>query len=92
MNTEVVSKEIINFEHRNLRFASVKEAIANICINGRDIRASFTASKGGGGGSGIAIDSNPRLSFAYVMNNCLGTVLDGDDRAASLCRALYAVL
>jgi CubicO group peptidase (beta-lactamase class C family) len=47
---------------------------------------------GGGGGSAVVIDADARLSQAYVMNNCIGTALEGDDRAASLGRALYAVL
>jgi CubicO group peptidase (beta-lactamase class C family) len=46
----------------------------------------------GGGGSAVMIDHNARLSLAYVMNNCLGTAVEGDDRALSLFRALYAVL
>ncbi len=46
----------------------------------------------GGGGSMVAVDRDARLSLAYVMNNCLGTVVEGDDRAASLVRALYADL
>jgi CubicO group peptidase (beta-lactamase class C family) len=47
---------------------------------------------GGGGGSHVVIDLDARLSHAYVMNNCIGTVLDGDDRGSALGRALYAVL
>jgi CubicO group peptidase (beta-lactamase class C family) len=47
---------------------------------------------GGGGGSAVVVDRDARLSLAYVMNNCLGSALEGDDRAASLGRALYAVL
>jgi CubicO group peptidase (beta-lactamase class C family) len=47
---------------------------------------------GGGGGSAVVIDRDARLSMAYVMNNCLGSVLEGDDRALSLARAMYAVL
>jgi CubicO group peptidase (beta-lactamase class C family) len=47
---------------------------------------------GGGGGSAVVIDHDARLSLAYVMNNCIGTAMDGDDRAAALGRAVYAVL
>ena len=47
---------------------------------------------GGGGGSAIVIDRDARLSMAYVMNNCLGSALEGDDRALSLVRAMYAAL
>lgn len=47
---------------------------------------------GGGGGSAVLIDRDAGLSLAYVMNNCLGAVTEGDDRAAALGRALYAVL
>jgi CubicO group peptidase (beta-lactamase class C family) len=47
---------------------------------------------GGGGGSAVVIDRDAQLSMAYVMNNCLGSALEGDDRALSLFRALYAVL
>jgi len=47
---------------------------------------------GGGGGSAVVIDADARLSLAYVMNHCLGTAMDGDDRAAALGRALYAAL
>ncbi len=47
---------------------------------------------GGGGGSAVAIDHDAQLSLAYVMNNCLGSALEGDDRALSLIRSLYAVL
>jgi CubicO group peptidase (beta-lactamase class C family) len=56
---------------------------------GRNPRTLFG---GGGGGSAVIIDRDSRLSLAYVMNNCLGSTLEGDDRAASLGRALYAVL
>jgi CubicO group peptidase (beta-lactamase class C family) len=47
---------------------------------------------GGGGGSAVVIDRDARLSMAYVMNNCLGSALEGDDRALSLIRAMYAAL
>ncbi|MBP1693748.1 MAG: penicillin-binding protein, beta-lactamase class [Chloroflexi bacterium] len=47
---------------------------------------------GGGGGSAVVIDHDARLSLAYVMNNCIGSVVEGDDRALSLGRALYASL
>jgi CubicO group peptidase (beta-lactamase class C family) len=47
---------------------------------------------GGGGGSAVVIDKDARLSMAYVMNNCLGSALEGDDRALSLVRAMYAAL
>ena len=47
---------------------------------------------GGGGGSAVVIDNDVRLSQAYVMNNCIGSVVEGDDRALSLVRALYAAL
>jgi len=47
---------------------------------------------GGGGGSAVVIDRDARLSMAYVMNNCLGSALEGDDRALSLIRAMYTVL
>ena len=47
---------------------------------------------GGGGGSAVLIDRDARLSLAYVMNNCIGSVVEGDDRALSLARALYAAL
>jgi CubicO group peptidase (beta-lactamase class C family) len=47
---------------------------------------------GGGGGSVVAIDRDARLSFAYVMNNCIRSATEGDDRALSLGRALYAEL
>ncbi len=47
---------------------------------------------GGGGGSAVVIDRDARLSFAYVMNNCIASAAEGDDRALSLVRALYAVL
>lgn len=47
---------------------------------------------GGGGGSAVVIDRDARLSMAYVMNNCIGTAFDGDNRAPSLGRALYAAL
>lgn len=47
---------------------------------------------GGGGGSAVVIDKDARLSLAYVMNSCLGSTLEGDDRALSLARALYAAL
>ena len=46
----------------------------------------------GGGGSVVVIDRDARLSLAYVMNNCIASALEGDDRALSLVRALYAVL
>ncbi len=91
MSIDVTSNEIFNFVHRNLHFDLAMEAFANNYINGGDIRASFAASMGGGGVSGIAIDRDAKLSLAYVMNNCHGTVMDGDDRAAPLRRTLYAV-
>ncbi len=47
---------------------------------------------GGGGGSAVVIDHDARLSLAYVMNNCIASAIEGDDRALSLGRALYAVL
>ena len=47
---------------------------------------------GGGGGSAVVIDHDARLSLAYVMNNCIAAVMEGDDRALSLGRALHAVL
>lgn len=47
---------------------------------------------GGGGGSHVVIDRDARLSHAYVMNNCLGSALEGDNRGISVARALYAVL
>jgi len=47
---------------------------------------------GGGGGSAVAIDRDAKLSLAYVMNNCLGATIEGDDRAAALGRALYAAI
>lgn len=47
---------------------------------------------GGGGGSAVVIDRDAGLSFAYVMNNCIASAIEGDDRALSLGRALYAVL
>jgi CubicO group peptidase (beta-lactamase class C family) len=47
---------------------------------------------GGGGGSAVVIDGDARLSFAYVMNHCIASAIEGDDRALSLGRALYAVL
>ncbi len=47
---------------------------------------------GGGGGSAVVVDHDARLSLAYVMNNCIASVMEGDDRALSLGRALYAVL
>lgn len=47
---------------------------------------------GGGGGSAVVIDADARMSQAYVMNNCIGTALEGDDRAAALSRAVYAAL
>lgn len=47
---------------------------------------------GGGGGSAVVIDYDARLSLAYVMNNCIRSAIEGDDRAPSLGRALYAVL
>jgi CubicO group peptidase (beta-lactamase class C family) len=47
---------------------------------------------GGGGGSAVVIDRDARLSMAYVMNNCLGSALEGDDRALSLARSMYAAL
>jgi len=46
----------------------------------------------GGGGSAVLIDRDARLSLAYVMNNCITSALEGDDRALSLVRAVYAVL
>jgi len=46
----------------------------------------------GGGGSAVVVDYDARLSFAYVMNNCLGSAVEGDDRALSLARAVYADL
>ena len=51
-----------------------------------------TLCMGGGGGSAVVIDLDARLSLAYVMNNCLGSAIEGDDRALSLSRAVYAVL
>lgn len=47
---------------------------------------------GGGGGSAVLIDRDARVSLAYVMNNCIGSVVEGDDRALSLVRALYVLL
>ncbi len=47
---------------------------------------------GGGGGSAVIIDRDARLSLAYVMNNCLGSAVEGDDRALALGRAMYAAL
>jgi CubicO group peptidase (beta-lactamase class C family) len=47
---------------------------------------------GGGGGSAVVIDRDARMSLSYVMNNCIGTALAGDDRAPSLSRAMYAAL
>ena len=47
---------------------------------------------GGGGGSHVVVDRDAGLSHAYVMNNCIGSVLDGDDRGMALGRALYAAL
>ena len=47
---------------------------------------------GGGGGSAVAIDQEAGLSLAYVMNNCLGSVIEGDNRALSIARAMYAAL
>jgi len=47
---------------------------------------------GGGGGSAVIIDRDARLSLAYVMNNCLGSAVEGDDRALALVRAMYAAL
>ena len=47
---------------------------------------------GGGGGSAVVVDHDARLSLAYVMNNCIGSAIEGDDRAMALGRALYAVL
>jgi CubicO group peptidase (beta-lactamase class C family) len=46
----------------------------------------------GGGGSAVVVDPDARLSLAYVMNNCVGSAYEGDERALSLFRALYAVL
>jgi CubicO group peptidase (beta-lactamase class C family) len=51
-----------------------------------------TLCMGGGGGSAVVIDLDARLSLAYVMNNCIASAMEGDDRAASLARALYAAL
>ncbi len=47
---------------------------------------------GGGGGSAVVIDRDARLCMAYVMNSCLGSALEGDDRALSLARAMYSAL
>ena len=46
----------------------------------------------GGGGSAVVVDPDARLSLAYVMNNCIGSAYEGDERAISLVRALYSVL
>jgi CubicO group peptidase (beta-lactamase class C family) len=47
---------------------------------------------GGGGGSAVMVDRDARLSMAYVMNNCLASVVEGDGRATALGRTLYAAL
>ena len=47
---------------------------------------------GGGGGSAVIVDADARLSQAYVMNNCLGSAIEGDSRAISLGSALYSAL
>jgi CubicO group peptidase (beta-lactamase class C family) len=46
----------------------------------------------GGGGSAVVVDPDARLSLAYVMNNCIGSAYEGDERTISLVRALYSVL
>jgi hypothetical protein len=47
----------------------------------------------GGGGSAVVIDRDAGLRLAYVMNNCVASAIEGDDRAPLLLvRALYAAL